>query len=258
MLIGLFTLAYILFFGGHDTFLLDPNLKKNVNTFVKDEHRRKEIDSLIKYTEKSEEGFQKKTKKVYEKKLDELNMNRNTTKDEFKKEYDLYYADFTALQNEYINSELKIRSLILPDEWQKIMDKVLVTPEKEKVKKDLLKDNKKLHDRLLKVCEKHIPDAAGKEKAKKIVDEYESKGNELAEAFLDLNYKNQDAIRPYGAKRSDFEALRKSMMDLRRNYADYLVDMRFNLMAIAPEKEWNVLAKELKENFNYMGPGISK
>ena len=205
MLIGLFTLAYIIFFGGHDTFLLDPNLKKNVSTYVTDEHRRKEIDSLIKYAEKSEEGFQKKTKKVYEKKLDELNLNRNTTKDEFRKEYNLFYADFRALQNEYINSEIKIRSLILPDEWQKIMDKVIVTPEKEKVMKDLLKDNKKLHDRLLSSCEKHIPDAAGREKAKKLVDEYELKGDALAEAFLDMNYKNQEAIRPYEAKRSDFE-----------------------------------------------------
>ena len=54
------------------------------------------------------------------------------------------------------------------------------------------------------------------------------------------------------------KALRKSMIDLRRNYTDYLVDMRFNLMEITPENEWKSLAKELKESFNYMGPGISK
>ncbi len=167
MLIGLFTLAYIIFFGGHDTFLLDPNLKKNVSTYVTDEHRRKEIDSLIKYTEKKEEGFQKKAKKVYEKKLDELNMNRNSTKDEFKQEYNSFYADLKSLQNEYINSELKIRTLIQPDEWQKIMDKVLVTPEKEKNKKKLLEENKKLHDRLLKCMRKSYSGCSRQGKSQK-------------------------------------------------------------------------------------------
>ena len=185
-------------------------------------------------------------------------MNRNSTKDEFKQEYDKYYKDLESLQNEYINSELKMRTFILPEEWKNIMDKILSEPEKEKTKKSLLEENKKVHDRLLKVCQNHISDAAAMVKAKNIVDDYQTKGDALAEAWLDLNYKNQEAIRPYNAKRSDFESLRISMIGLRRDYTDYLVDMRFNLIAITPENEWKPLAKELKESFNYMGPGISK
>ena len=42
-----------------------------------------------------------------------------------------------------------IRSLIKPNEWDSIINKVLVTPEKGKAKKQLASENKKLHDKLI-------------------------------------------------------------------------------------------------------------
>jgi hypothetical protein len=77
-------------------------------------------------------------------------------------------------------------------------------------------------------------------------------------AFLNLNYKYMKAVRPYKVSRSDFEPLRSNMIELRRSYTNYLVDMRFKLKAITPQKQWNVLAKELNNNFVYIGAGISK
>jgi hypothetical protein len=258
MIIGLLALAYVLFGGGNETFLLNPNLKKNVDTYVADKNRKMEIDQIIKQVGKSQASFQKETKKVYDKKLVELNMNRASTSSDFKLEYDSFYIDLKGLQNGYLDSELKMRSIIRLGEWDSIMNKVLQQPDKEKVRKNILGENKKLHDRLLSACEKRIPDSAGKEKAKRLVDGYEVKGDTLAYAFLNLNYRYIETLRPYNVTRQDFEPMRAEMIELRRNFTDYLIDMRFKMMEITPEKEWEGLAKELNNNFTYMGAGISK
>jgi hypothetical protein len=81
--------------------------------------------------------------------------------------------------------------------------------------------------------------------ARVLVDEYSTKGDSLANAFLDLNNRYMQAIRPYKVTRADFEPLRTKMIGLRRNYTDYLVYMRFKLIALTPEKQWEGLAKEL-------------
>ncbi|HET7002297.1 MAG TPA: hypothetical protein VFI33_13335, partial [Puia sp.] len=79
MIIGLLTLAYLLFGSGHETYLLNLGLEKSVSDYVKDKQRREEIDQVIKQTKKTESVFQKKMKDVYEKKLVQLNMKRTST-----------------------------------------------------------------------------------------------------------------------------------------------------------------------------------
>ncbi len=228
-----------------------------MNTLL-DKGRRDQIDIILKQVGKNEEKFQKETKRSFGKKLESLNMNRASTIAQFNAEYTNFYDSLKGLQESYINSEIKIKSLIHPNEWDSIMNKVLKLPAKAKIRKDLLAENKKLHDRLLKACNDRIPDSAGKVKARTYVDQYLVKGNALTDGFLDLNYKYITAIRPYAATRPDFEKPRVDMIDLRRNYTSYLIDMRFKLMSITPEKNWDGLAKELNNDFNYLGAGVSK
>jgi hypothetical protein len=257
MIVGLLALYFILFGGGHETFLLDPNFEKAVNVYVKDKDRKTEIDKIVKQAEKSEENFQKQAKKVYDKKLVELNMNRASVPQDFKREYDSFYLGLKELNSGLLTSELKVRSLIHPNEWDSIMNKAVKQPDEVKVRKSILMQNQKLQDRLILACNKYIQDSAGRAKARIILGEYEIKGDNLADAFLKLNFKYLKSLRPYQVTRQDFDAMRTKMLDLRRNYTDYLVDMRFKLMAITPEKNWNDLAKELNSCFTYLGPGVS-
>ncbi len=257
MLIGLLV-AYLFLGGRHETFLLNPNLAKNVSTYVKDKSRKDKIDKIIKAVAKDQENFQKKIEKGTDKKLVDLNMNRTSTREQFADAYNNFYADLIGLQNNFLDSEMVIRSLIKPGEWDTIMNKVLVTPEKEKAKKQLASENKKLQDRLIRACNRSISDSSGKAEAKKYVNEYTLRGDSVSAAFLDLNYKYLKALRPYTAKRSDFEKPRANMIALRRNYTESLVNMRFKLIAITPTDKWEGLAKELNNSFTYMGAGLSK
>jgi hypothetical protein len=257
MLIGLL-LAFIFLGGGHETFLLNPNLAKNVSTYVKDKNRKDKIDKIIKSVAKAQQNFQKETKKGTDKKLVDLNMNRNSTQEQFKEAYSSFYEGLISLQNNFLDSEMVIRSLIKPDEWDSIINKVLKTPEKGKAKKQLASENKKLHDKLISACNRSIPDSAGKVQAKKYVDEYTKRGDSVSAAFLDLNYKYLEKLRLYTAARSEFEQPRANMITLRKNYTESLVNMRFKLIAITPKDKWEGLAKDLNNSFTYMGAGLSK
>ena len=258
MIIGLLALAYIIFGGGHQTFLLNPALKKNVESYVKDSKRREDIYMLIKQVEKNEVRFDKETKSVFDKKLVALNMNNTSTTTDFLQEYNRFYDSLSALQNIYLDNEIKIRSFILPNEWDSIMKKVAAQPDPVKVQKNLKEENQKLANKLQAACNKYIVDPAAKKQATSYVNDCKEKGDSVITAFLDLNYKYISAIRPYKVSRSDFEPMRANMIELRRSYTNYLVDMRFKLKDITPEKQWNDLAKELNNNFVYLGAGISK
>lgn len=257
MIIGLLTLYFIIFGGGHETFLLNPNLEKSVSVYVKDKDRKEEIDRIIKATQKSEEDFQKFAKKEYDKKLMELNMNRASTPAEFKQVYDSFYFHLNTLLDGYLTSELKVRSLMHPNEWDSIINKAMKLPDPAKVRKSLLSANQKLQNQLIMACDKYITDSAGKAKTRIILGNYEIRGDNLTEAFLELNFQYLKALRPYQVTRQDFEPMRTKMLSLRRSYTDYIVEMRFKLMAITPEKNWKDLAKELNDTFSYLGPGVS-
>jgi hypothetical protein len=258
MIIGLMALYFIVFGGSHETYLLDPNFLKSVNTYVKDKDRRSEIEKLVKEVEKSEENFQKETKKVYDKKLEALNMDHASTPAQFTQQYDSFYAGLNKLQDGYVRSELKVRSFIHPDEWDSIMKKAITQPDPAKVRKTIIAGNQKLQNRLIQACDKYITDSAGKAKTRIILGEYEIKGDNLAEAFLELNYRYLKTLRPYQVTRQDFDPICTKMLALRRNYTNYLVEMRFKLLAITPEKHWKDLAKELNSCFYYLGPGVSQ
>jgi hypothetical protein len=151
MIIGLLTLAYLIFGGGSQTFLLNPELKKDVAIYVSDKNRKTEIYQLIKEVGKNQENFEKQTKKVFNKKLVALNMNRVSTTADFLQEYDKFYDSLKGLQNVFLGSEIKIRTLILPNEWDSIMNKVLKQPDPVKARKNLHEQNLKLTSYLQRV-----------------------------------------------------------------------------------------------------------
>jgi hypothetical protein len=258
MLIGLLTLAFLLFGRGHETFLLNPELSKSVNIYVKDKERKKEIDSVIKVTGKTQEAFEKKEKSVYEKKLVSLNMSNSSTPADFQSEYDLFYKDLDVLSTGFVNHEMEIRGYIHPAEWDSIMNRLLKMPDNTKAQKSLSEENKKIHDRLLSITNKYITNPSARTTAAGLLDGYEKKSDSLGAAFLDLNYRYLQKIRPYNTPRADFIQIRNQMANERKSYSGYLVSMRFKLLAITPEKNWESLAKELNQVFTDVVPGSSK
>lgn len=255
MLIGIATLLMLLFGGGQDTFMLNPYLKKQIKTHVGDKDRRSGIDELIKQVKKDQAAFLKERKKTI-KALTELNSDYKTTVSQFETLFDEYYDRRVALQNTYLDREMKIRELITEGEWDKIMTSVLEQPDKEKARRRVLEKNEKMYAGLAGTCEKTMTNKDTLAKAKEIIDRHRKVTESFIEEFLDLGYRNLEPIRKYNATRADFELIRKQMSDHHRKYLTSVIELRFDLVSLASEKEWWSIGKELNSAFKKGNKGV--
>jgi hypothetical protein len=138
------------------------------------------------------------------------------------------------------------------------MSKVATQPDPAKTRKDLMEENQKMATKLQSACNKYITDPTSKKQSVSYVNGYKAKGDSVVNAFLDLNYKYLTALKPYAVTAATFLPIRARMMEVRKSYSNYLVDMRFKLKTITPADKWNDLAKELNNSFRYLGAGVSK
>lgn len=248
MLIGLVALIIALLAGGQDTFLLNPNLKKEVKIYVEDKNRKSEIDHLIKQVEKDQKGFLKHRKKSI-KKLTKLNTDFNSTRNQFDELLNEYHDQRVALQHRYLDREIEIRKLIESDEWDKIMEAVIGNPDKMKARKQVLASNNKMYDNLIKTCERKILNKDSQVRAKTFINQHRATTEAFTEAFLDLSYRHLEPIRDYKATRNDFESIREQMSNQHKKYLDSVIDLRFDLVTLVTEKEWKGISPELNTAF---------
>ena len=186
MLIGLAGLLLALFMGssGSETILLDPDMKKNVHEYVEDKGRIKEIDALLKDTEKSQKAFTKNTFKPLSKELEALNLDYNSSKESYTALFTDYYAAVKSVQTDYLTNELKIRKLITEAEWNKIMQAVQDKKEKDKVKEAPQKSMDKMNNDLMALAEKTISDKEKLEQVKNILLEDQQHTRELLKTIV--------------------------------------------------------------------------
>ena len=249
MIIGLTALIIYLFGGGQEMFFLNPEIKKNVRTYVADKKRKEEINAIIKQTETAQKNFLKKKKKYYAEKSSELNLNYSSQREDFEKLFDEYFDERKKLQSTYIDNEMKIRSLIKEDEWTKIVGQVLVEPDNKKSLNTYMKTSEKLFGGILNTCEKTMADAGALKEAQRLVKEQKAEVDHFVDEFVNLNYKKLEPLRNLNATRSDFESAATETNELRRKILSHLIDLRFKLAGLTSAQEWKKLGKALDKLF---------
>lgn len=248
MVAGIVALLAIIFFGGgYNTILLNPDMEKAVKTYVADNEKAKEVKHIIKQTGKSQKSFTKESKKGPIKLFEELNLDYLAEREDFQIVFDQFFNGLAELQKENLDSELKVRSLITEEEWDKIMTEVVKIPEKNKAKKQIEKLGEQLKSNLIKACETTINDSVKLKYAIKLADEYQSRSLSLAEDLMNLGYKNHESIRKYNTPREDFETLALEVLNHRKSYMNYIIDLRFQLKEYISAEAWADLAKALNK-----------
>ncbi len=253
MLAGLLLALLIVFTGGYDTVMLNPEMKKNVQDNVQDKDRRHQIDQILKNITKDQKAFLKNTHKPGLKKLENLNMDYSSPKEEFEAVLNSYYTNLEELQKKYLDAELNIRSLTQEEEWNKIMEMVLQQPDKEKHASQIKKMIDRMYSNLLNACENNITNVQNLEKALNLVAKYKTNSTDLTEKMVNMGYKQQEEIRMYNAPRANFEALRAEILTSRSEYMANVVDMRFRLKDLTPEANWKNIAKAINQNLSKAG-----
>ena len=252
MLAGLLV-AILLFFSGHETVMLNPEMGKSIKKTVQDKEREQQINQVLKEIKQDQKLFIKETQKPGLKELENLNLDHNSTRENFDGLLNTYYTELEELQNKYLDNELKVRSLLMEDEWTRIMDQVVQQPDKEKDMKEIRKQADHMHSNLLKSVESNITEPVNLEKARALLDEYESRSAKIAEELLHLTYNQHETIRSYDASRDNFESLRSEILASRKEYMAFVVDMRFQLKDLTPEANWEKVAKAINKNLEKAG-----
>ncbi len=248
MLAGLLFALFLFLSGGQETFMLNPEMEKSIKIIVKDKDRKHQIDQILKEIKQDQKSFLKKTQKPSLKKLEDLNLEYTSTPENYILTLNSYFTDLEALQNKYLDKELQIRSLTKEEEWNKIMEMAVEKPNKEKYKKQIAKMCSQMHSNLLKALEKSITDPNSLKKAQLLLDQYQSKSVTIAEELLNVSYKQNEEIRRYDASRADFESLRLEMLNIRKEYMSFVVDMGFQFKDLTPKENWKNIGKAINNN----------
>ena len=228
--------------GGNETFFLTPDLKKNVKTFVEDGERKKEIFSLMKESKKEQKRYVKSRKKYY-KEYKKLNLDRNSTLEDHQTFVNKYFNSRKEISAYSINKELAMKNLTTEEEWDNIMDAVMEKTDKGKVQKKMEQTSQKFFEKLNEVAERSITDESNKRTVMESLDEFQKDINAYIPSVAELSYKNLETIRNYNASKSEYENGADDLQKMRSEINDDFLKLRFQLLELTTEKEWNKIIK---------------
>jgi hypothetical protein len=256
MLIGLVALMTLLFFGGgNEAIFLNPDIKKNVKTYVKDKDRKKEIYAIIKEIEKEQKKFLKRKSKYFDKKAIALNNSYLTQREAFDALFEEYYTERMNIQSSYWTRDSRIRTIFKEDEWNGMMTAVLEKPDKDKARKGFNKESDKLFEGIINSCKKNIQDEGKRLSAVNAVEGAQMEVNAFVEAYVNQDYDHLETLRSKNASKEDFDKAASQINALRKGVLTHLIDMRFQVISNTTEDEWGKISKELDQLFK-KGKGI--
>lgn len=240
---GLTMFLISLFGGGHETFFLNPDLKKNVKTYVLEEERKDEIFLLMKDSKKEQKVFLK-SEKAYIKAYKKLNKDRNSTLEEHRVLVDEYLKEHVSIAAFSIDQEIAMKKLTTPEEWTNIMDAVLEKKDKGKVEKKMNQASQIFFKNLNKSVEDNIAESDSKMKILEIVNKLKIDLDEFIPIAVELSYKNHEAMRDYNAPKEAYESSAIELINLRKQLSEDYLELRFQLLELTSEKEWKSIVKE--------------
>lgn len=241
--------------GGHSTFFLNPELKKNVKTYVLEKERRKEIFSIMKESKKKQKEFVKK-RKAYLKAAKKINIDRKSTREQYELLNEEYMKARSEIQVFSIARELEIKSIILEDEWEKIMEDILGDVSKNKIRDKMESGSDKYFNKLINACNKHITLDLKRDNAVASINRYREKVNASIPRLSEVSYKSIENIRDYNTPEENYKEVGKGISQIRKEIMKSFLDTRFHLLEYTTEAEWEKIISEINQLVN-KGPKVN-
>ena len=196
----------------------------------------------MKVSKKKQKSFVK-TRKGYIKRSRKLNLDRNTTRDQYTELIAEYREVQLEIQAYSIDSEMAMKKITKEDEWDNIMNEILESNSKNKTRQKMEKGSQKLYDKVVMACEKNIGDDLIREKVLESVNKFKQKVDGFIPKISELSYKNSESIRDYSAERVDYEEIINEIREMRREIMNAFLDTRFQLLEYTTEEQWSKIIK---------------
>ena len=247
MIIGTIALLNLLFFGGIQEYFLLDKLEKGVKSYVEDKDRRKEILTDLKTSKAIIKSFNKERKsklKVFK----EMNLDRNTRRQDAEKYFQDRQAELIQFQKKIIMERLTIIEKFSQEEWDNIL-----AFSAEEAESRMSKEIKKAKDPFNSVIDqinKSITDSKRQDQAISILEEFKNKFDAITLKVSSLNASDNKILQNRNSTFDDLEAMTKETNALQKVAINAFIDLHFEMKEVTNESEWDKIIKEFNKIIN--------
>lgn len=237
MIIGALTLISMLFLGSSSGLLPLDNFRTDVNQYIEEPDRRKEILRQVDNFEVDlAQNFHERKKRVD--KFLHLFKQYNTTE----KEMNIIVDSINYNTEKHLNSMMKnwiqLNEMIERDEWEKIID--IDEKSYEKLKNDRVDLGKRIEERNTQTIEE-FEQSLSKEKSALIIEKYAIMYSNFYSYFNHLYHQKQSDLElfmKYKAGKNEFQKKFKKFVELQQSTLDEIQAFHFETKEILTAKEW--------------------
>lgn len=242
----LFTL---IFAGGSQSVLLNPDFKKHTRKFVENKENKKQILTITKSYEKEAKAFLIKEKKMV-KQMGQLNSQRTTTEDEFREFFTNAMTHYKQFQQKGLASRLEIQQLLAESEGKQILKASEDNWKKsEKPREKRVIRLRKQFDKLNSKINKQVQDETRQGQAIEIVDKFRNTLTDIKREYDKFNLIDNPILRKHNATKSELQTELDLQNELRWQFYNVYIETHNKLVKVTTEEEWDKVIKSVNRIF---------
>jgi malate synthase len=252
MLIGLFTLLYVLVLGtGHESPYIIPKAEKVIVESIKDKNRKNEVKTLNKSFMKQWKALKKKEKEENKKFL-KLMKDRNVSADQLIPKFKKSIEAIRSFDQKLGDLRVKVQNIMTDEEWQTAMNAIINQKIKKSKKlnkaeiKDWLKQNKKFI-KFADDISASLPDKNKKSECLAALEIFEDETAGLLYENQDQANRVIDIMYSKNAGRDEIASIAKGVEYYKITSGISLITLRSALIASGDDKTWPKLSKSIAD-----------
>lgn len=239
----------LIFAGGSQSVLLNPDFKKHTRKFVENKENKKQILTITKSYEKEAKAFLKKEKKMA-KQMGQLNAQRTTTEEEFMDFFTNAIGEYKQLQQKGLASRLEIQQLLTESEGKQILKASEDGWKKsEKTREKGVIRLRKRIDKMNSKINKQVQDETRQDQAIEIVDRFRNTLIDIKREYDKFNIIDNPILKKHETTKSELQTLLDQQNELRWQFCNAYIETHSQLVKVTAEEEWDKVIKSMNRIF---------
>jgi arsenate reductase-like glutaredoxin family protein len=239
----------LIFGGGSQSVLLNPDLKKHIRKFVENKENKKQLLTITKSYEKEAKAFIKKEKKMV-KQMGQLNSQRTTTEEEFREFFTNAITQYKEFQQKGLECRLEIQQLLTESESMQIFKASEESWKKsEKTREKWVIRLRKQFDKLNSKINKQVQDQTRRDQTIEIVDEFRNNLIDIKCEYDKFNIIDNPILKKHDATKSELQTELDLQNELRCQFYNVYIENHSKLVNFTTEEEWDKVIKSVNRIF---------
>ena len=239
----------LIFSGGSQSGLLNPDFKKHTRKFVENKENKKQILTITKSYEKEAKAFLKKEKKLV-RQMEQLNAQRTTTEEEFRDFFTNAIAEYKQIQQKGLESRLEIQQLLTELEGIQILKASEENWKKREKKRGKgVSRLRRQFDKLNSKINESVQDKTRRVQAIEIADQFRSSLIDIKRGYDKFNIIDNPILKKHDATKSELQTELDQQNELRWQFYNAYIETHDKLVKVTTREEWKKVIKLMNRIF---------